>query len=135
MSKNNENSFLQHNREYWLGRAAADLGDIFRGAGFTLPAVKVSCGFASSGYRSKHIGECWTRTSNKEGVNQIFISPMLDDPIAVLETLSHELCHAVDDCQHKHGREFRVIAEAIGLEGPMRSTNAGPSLRRRGNWK
>ncbi len=118
-----------NNREYWLEKAVDGLHGIFRGAGFVLPEVKVSCGFASSGYRSKHIGECWTRKSSTDGANHIFISPTLDDSMLVLETLTHELCHAVDDCQHKHGREFRIIAEAVGLEGPMRSTNAGPSLR------
>ena len=117
------------NREYWLEMAVEGLSGIFKGAGLKLPSVKVSCGFASSGLRSKHIGECWTRLSNADGINQIYISPTLDDPIFVLETLTHELCHAIDDCQHKHGREFRVIAEAVGLEGPMRSTNAGPGLR------
>ena len=108
--------------------AVDQLRSIFHNAGFDLPLVRVSCGFASSGFRSRHIGECWTRKSSGDNSNQIFISPSLDDQIIVLETLTHELCHAVDDCQHKHGREFRLIAKSVGLEGPMRSTNAGPGL-------
>ena len=129
MANGDDVVLLADNREYWLRKAVNGLHGVFRGAGFQLPTVKVSCGFASSGYRSKHIGECWTRKSSADGANHIFIAPTLDDSMDVLETLTHELCHAVDDCQHKHGRQFRIIAEAVGLEGPMRSTNAGPSLR------
>ncbi len=117
-----------NNREFWLSNAVEGLQNIFTSSGLKVPPVRVSCGFASSGCRSKHIGECWTRESNSDGINQIFISPMLDDSVLVLETLTHELCHAVDNCQSGHGKEFKLIARAVGLQGPMRSTNAGPLL-------
>ena len=57
--------------------------------------------------------------------DQIFISPALGDPVDVLDTLVHELVHAVDNCEHKHGKEIKKIALSIGLEGPMRSAGAG----------
>ena len=53
-------------------------------------------------------------------INYIFISPSLDDPVEVLDTLVHELAHAVDDCEHKHGKEFAEIAKLVGLEGDMK---------------
>ena len=75
------------------------------------------------------MGQCWSRQSSSNEQNQIFISPVLHDDVEVLDTLVHELVHAVDDCQHKHGKEFKAIALSLGLKGPMRSADAGPELR------
>ncbi len=58
-------------------------------------------------------------------MNQIFISPALSDSVAVLDTLMHELIHAVDDCENKHGPVFKKMALKLGLKGPMRSAGAG----------
>jgi SprT-like family len=89
----------------------------------------VSCGFASSGLRSGHIGQCWCSQSSADTRNQIFISPALCEPVDVLDTLVHELIHAVDNCAHKHGKEFKKMALGLGLKGPMRSAGAGPELK------
>lgn len=118
-------------REAWLNRAIGLLRPIFSRRGFTVPSSCVaSCGFASTGTRSHHIGQCWSSTSSEDGRTQIFISPVLHDPVEVLDTLTHELVHAVDDCKHKHGKEFKKIAIGIGMVGPMRSAGAGPDLKR-----
>ena len=45
--------------------------------------------------------------------------------------MSHELVHAVDDCKHRHGQEFKRIALTIGLEGKMIHASAGPKLKER----
>ena len=45
-----------------------------------------------------------------------------------MDTLVHELCHAIDDCQSGHGADFKEIATCIGLEGPARSSRAGAEL-------
>jgi hypothetical protein len=116
-------------RESWLEAAVKELAPIFTKAGHTIPACRVSCGFASTGARSGHIGQCWSTKSSKDGVNQIFISPALEDAVEVLDTLVHELVHAVDDCKHKHGKEFKKIATSLGMVGPMRSAGAGPVLK------
>ena len=94
-----------------------------------MPKVKVSCGFPSTGNKSKHIGQCWGRSSTTEGVNQLFISPVLDEPVQVLDTLVHELVHAIDDCVHHHGPEFKKIATDVGLQGNMREATAGAWLK------
>jgi hypothetical protein len=47
----------------------------------------------------------------------------------VLDTLTHELVHAVDNCEHRHGKEFKAIAKDIGLEGKMREASAGKALK------
>lgn len=117
------------NREAWLQQAIIALTPIFTESGYDVPECHASCGFASSGVRSGHIGQCWPTKSCTSGINQIFICPTLEDPVAVLDTLVHELVHAVDNCEHGHGKEFKKIATKIGLVGRMRSAAAGPELR------
>jgi hypothetical protein len=117
-------------RESWLLAAVQLLRPLFEAKHHTIPMdVMVSCGFASTGTRSHHIGQCWSRNSSTNDKNQIFISPTLGEPVEVLDTLVHELVHAVDDCQHKHGKEFKKIALSLGMKGPMRSAGAGPALK------
>jgi hypothetical protein len=100
------------NREAWLLAAVQMLKPIFAAKRHLVPDdCQVSCGFASTGTRSHHIGQCWSRRSSTNERNQIFISPALGDPVHVLDTLVHELVHAVDNCEHKHGKEFKKIAE------------------------
>lgn len=117
-------------RETWLLAAVDLLRPIFLAKHHVIPSdVMVSCGFASTGTRSHHIGQCWSRQSSTNDKNQIFISPALHEPVEVLDTLVHELVHAVDDCKHKHGKEFKKIALSLGMKGPMRSADAGPELK------
>jgi hypothetical protein len=116
-------------REAWLQAAVEALRPLFLAKQHTIPACQVSVGFASTGNRLGHIGQCWSTRSSAVPVNQIFIAPTLSDAYEVLDTLVHELIHAVDDCQHKHGKEFKKIALRLGLIGPMRSAGAGPELK------
>jgi hypothetical protein len=97
----------------------------------TIPAdVRITCGWPSKGATSKlrRIGECWPRSRSAANVNEIFISPTIADTGEALAILVHELVHAIDDCQHGHGKQFRAIAIAAGLEGKMTATTASPEL-------
>ena len=117
-------------RESWLMAGVQRITPIFAAQGHVVPAVRVSIGWSGSGQRSTHIGECWPTSRAADGVNQIFIVPSLDDAVQVLDVLTHELVHAVDDCQHGHGKEFKAIALSVGLQGPrMRSASAGERLK------
>jgi hypothetical protein len=117
-------------REEWLLAAVEEIRPIFSLKGHQIPLdCQVSCGFASTGTRSHHIGQCWSRSSSTHERNQIFISPALYEPAEVLDTLVHELVHAVDNCEHKHGKEFKKMALSLGMVGPMRSAGAGPELK------
>jgi predicted SprT family Zn-dependent metalloprotease len=119
-------------REEWLEAAVrALLDDVFNGA-IPKDLVRVSCGWPHRGgvsERKKTLGQCWPRASSTDGTNQIFINPILFDGEKVLEVLVHELCHAIDDCQHGHGKPFIAIAKAAGLQGPWTSTSCGPELK------
>ena len=121
---------MQNNvREIWLQKAVELISPIFKNKGYTIPKVQVSCGFPSTGNKNKHVGQCWGKSSTSDGTNQLFISPILDEPVQVLDTLVHELVHAVDDCMHHHGPEFKKIATDVGLQGLMREASAGPWLQ------
>ena len=105
------------------------LRPLFAAKGFSVPPCQVSCGFASTGTRSGHVGQCWSTKSASNELNQIFIAPTLKSAYEVLDTLVHELVHAVDNCENKHGKEFKKIALKMGMKGPMRSAEAGPELK------
>ena len=94
-------------RDTGLESAVLEITPIFTKSGYTTPLCGVSCGFTITGERSGHIDQCWSKKSSTDGINQIFISPALEDTIEVLFTLIPELVHAVDDCQHKQGKELK----------------------------
>jgi hypothetical protein len=107
-----------------------------QGVGAEIPArVKVSVGWPSKKALASNprVGECWSEKCSKDGLNQIFISPKLDEPAYVSAVLLHELVHAAVglDCGHKG--EFKRVAKALGLEGQMTATNPGPALEARLN--
>jgi hypothetical protein len=116
-------------REEWLMRAVVHLEPIFQRGGYQVPQVKVSIGFPSTGAKGRHLGQCWGSKASEDGINQIFIAPNQSDPVEVLDTLTHELVHAVDDCKSGHGEGFKKIATDVGLKGPMRSAGASEHLK------
>ena len=119
-------------REQWLNKASRELGTrLFGKAGYTLPEHRVSVGWPSKGGRAakqKVIGQCWATKAAKDGIAQVFISPVLDDE-RVLDVLAHELAHAVDDCESGHKGEFVRIIRAIKLEGKPTSTEASAEFK------
>ena len=118
-------------REEWLNSALAALRPWFKDrANATIPLdARVSVGFPGGGSARKRIGECWARRMSKDNVNEIFISPVLQDPARMLDVLVHEIVHAVDDCASGHKGEFKRIAKDVGLEGKMTATHAGDDLK------
>lgn len=88
--------------------------------------VRISCGFPV-GSRSA-IGQMWAATASADGTSEIFVSPVLADPARVAETVVHELCHVAAGIEAKHGPGFRKVARAVGLEGKLTATHAGPAL-------
>lgn len=116
-------------REEWLEHGVAHLQGVFSNAGFPLPKVKVSCSWPGGGSARKRIGECWAKRMSAAKINEIFVSPLIADPVQALDILAHELCHAVDDCEHGHKAPFVKIARAIGLEGKPTATHAGDALK------
>lgn len=117
-------------REEWLVAAVAALTPLFAAVEATVPAVRVSVGWPGGrGKKNAVIGQCWSTAASSDKVAQLFISPVLDDATRVLDVLTHELVHAVDDCQSGHKGAFAKIAKALGLEGKMTATVAGEVLK------
>jgi hypothetical protein len=116
-------------RESWLDRATILVRPLFDAAGAgPYPLLRTSCGWPGGGTRSR-IGECWSQTCSDDTSTEIFISPVLDDPVQVLDVLVHELVHAIVGCEHGHKAPFRKLAIAVGLTGKMTATEATPELK------
>jgi len=120
-------------REKWLQAAVAELEPLFP-AKYKVPTVRVSTSWPSSkglGTKKRCIGECWSKDAAADGVCQIFISPLLEDPVdpfGVLPTLLHEVCHAVVGIDKGHRKEFSDCARSVNLEGKVTATFAGEAL-------
>lgn len=120
-------------REAWLTAALPALCKILRAAGAPdFPAPLISMGLPSKGALSakrKRIGECWSEKAvGAEKRCAIFISPVLDDPVRVLDVYLHELIHAAIGTKEGHGPKFKAVATACGFTGKMRSTEPTPEL-------
>jgi hypothetical protein len=120
------------NRETYLEDATDAMRPMFKAVGAPLPKkIKITCGWPSksAGRSSKRrIGECWAPGASAAGNVEIIISMVIEDSFAALEILIHELVHAADGNVNGHKGPFRKIALALGLEGKMTATNAGPEL-------
>jgi hypothetical protein len=115
-------------REGWLIAAVEHLTDLFNEHGYKVPQTRVSCGFPGGRKPTTTIGQCWPMARAKDGITQMFVSPILDHPVSVMAVLVHELVHAVDDCKNEHKRPFAAIAKKVGLEGPWKATSASDGL-------
>jgi len=117
------------NRERWLTECVSALRPMFREAGQPIPKkIRVSCSWPSRGAR-KLDGEAWSNEHSQDGCFEIFISPLLDDPIEVSAVLVHELVHCAVGFKEKHGKRFGALARAVGLEGKTATSVAGSELK------
>lgn len=123
---------LKMNREAWL-RAAYDL--LRREVLPEAPeAVAISWSFPSKGGSAasrRTIGECHYREGTAvdvEGGRAILVSPTLSSPLALIETLAHEMVHAALPAGCGHRAAFSQLAARIGLVKPWTATKAGPEL-------
>lgn len=118
-------------REEWLNAAVNELRDWFKDVGVTVPVkVRVACAWTKRPQKGA-IAWCWPTKSSADGYNEIQVTPEIADPLPILGSLIHELIHAADDCESKHGAHFKQAARAIGLTGKMTATIASPGLEGR----
>jgi hypothetical protein len=125
---------LHPTREAWLNYVTRCMAPTFQRLGAPLPAqLRIAIGFTSSGRRSRNIGECWDNQCSEDRHFEIFIRPDLGEskdlmPMQIAAILGHELVHAAVGVAAGHRKEFRRVAEGIGLVGPMTATMAGPEF-------
>ena len=122
-------------REEWLNQALSELREhVFAVNGVVWPEgcrVRVSCGWPpvkALSAKKRSLGFCHKRDQSGDRVNEIFISPYLDDGFTVLECEAHEIVHAIDDCKSHHKGFFLRTVREIGLEGKPTETHAGEGL-------
>jgi hypothetical protein len=120
------------NREDWLAECIAALRPMFADRSSPVPAkVRASCSWPSKGAlakKNRRIGEAWSSQNSGDGSFEVFISPVLSDPVAVSATLLHELVHCSVGLAEGHKGRFRAVAVAMGLEGGMTATKPGEAL-------
>lgn len=119
------------NRESWLTAAADALWPITL---LNPVPIRVSCGWPARKalvVRKRRVGECWSHEVSGDGINYLFISPYLADPVDVLATLLHEMIHATLPMKTGHKGPFARAAAAAGLIGKPTQTTAGPELTER----
>lgn len=127
VQKNTDTPLFKHvTRDAWMTAAVDALRPVFAERGFELPAkIRAGIGFMHTGWKSKHLGECAHPKHSTDGYSEIFINVMNDDaePLRIFNILTHELCHARDHADGKdgHGKSFRLIGEALDLEGKPKS--------------
>lgn len=115
-------------REEWLHAAIEEFRPWFEDEGESLPErLRVTVGWMSVGVTKVVIGETWVPDVSGDHTTEVFINPLMDDPLRVLDILLHELVHAAGKRGHK--KDFKDLAVAVGLEGPMTATTATPELR------
>jgi len=113
-------------RNTWLSKALELLREDFSSIGVPIPDnVHVNSGWPDTDFLLDRLGESHLPPHPDDGYSIFIIS---EDTTVVLETLVHELVHIDAGIGAGHGDRFRVVAEAIGLEGKMTVTHAGESL-------
>lgn len=121
------------NRESWLLAATENLRNgMFLDQGALIPNVRVSVGFPGGRGSKKAIGQIWHAQACTDSIPQVFVSPIISDPIRALDILVHELIHAVFP-KDGHKGAFASLAKGLGLVGKMTATEAGPELSKRLN--
>lgn len=122
------------NREEWLQQLVELLRPFFKEqTGKDLPAkIHVSCGWPSKKamvMKKRAVGQCFPKRMSKGEFNEIFISPVVTEPVEVGAILLHELVHAADDCLNGHKGPFVALAKASGLTRPWTSSVPGDGLQ------
>jgi len=120
-------------REEWLTAAVTrHFAPLFEAHENPLPTVRVSTGFPVKGAFGKVqvLSQCWRKAAAEDGISQIYISPVLSDPVKVLDVLGHELVHAALPDGTAHKKPFKQLCERIGWTvGPAKSQTAGDEAR------
>ena len=122
-------------REQWLEAAVKlIIKQIFTPASVEVPEVRVSVGWPGGrGPKKNVIGQCFAAHTTADKVAQIFVTPAIDDAYTTVETLTHEIIHAVavdeDGVSAGHRGGFIRIAKEIGFTAPWKSTPASEELR------
>jgi len=118
-------------RCFWSGGPSSLVAQLDQAVApaFPMPLLSVGFPFGIRTGRGKAIGQCCTLSDHERA--HLFVPPSGDDPLRVLDVVTHELIHAAVGCHQGHRGPFATIARAIGLTGSLRVTMPGPALQAR----
>lgn len=117
-------------REGWLSAAVQELRPIFKVRGYKLPdKIHVSVGFPLGRRAGERLDRCYGVHNGRDGAYELFVSPMLDEPVKVLGSITHNLCHLAVGMERGHKHMFTKCAGAMGLEPPWIETNEGEAFK------
>jgi len=119
---------VRKTREEWLTVAANLIrSNVF--ADHEIPEFRVSVGWPGGrGKKSTTIGQCWNTSCADDGLSQVFVSPVVKDPLEVLRVLVHEMIHVFDNCEHGHRGTFLQVFRKVGMTGKATECAAGEEL-------
>jgi hypothetical protein len=124
-----------YNREGWLTELARLVEPFYKV--FKLEPYRLTCGWPSRfalGKKSRRIGECHSHRSSKGGLFEIFISPVLDNPLDVAGTVCHEIAHVAAGIEAQHKGRFVEVCKHVGLtKGKPTEASPGKHLAERLN--
>ena len=122
----------QH-RETWLHALADKLVPTVFVAHDVSSNVRYSCGFPSKkallSTKGTALGQCWYPEQSGDDHHEIFISPVIDDPLKVAAVMVHEICHVVAGSKAKHGPVFKKVFYDVGMEDKATECNASVTLQ------
>ena len=103
-------------REAWLTEIARQMEPFFRG--WQLGPYRVTCGWPSHnglGKKKRVVGQCFAGSNSESGHHELFISPLLDNPLEVAGTLAHEMAHVAAGVEAGHTGTFVKVCKGVGL--------------------
>lgn len=107
------------NRESWFIAAKKELEQqVFKPNGYELPKTRLGVGWPT-GNREKTGGQCFGSEESADKTYEIFISPKSFNPLVILGTITHELCHTIAGVKAQHKKPFIEIMRTVGMLAPF----------------
>ena len=120
------------NREDYLTEGAKMIrADIFQSLATNTAPFRIAVGTLNDRKSkcSATLGITYPHQWSADGATEMVISlEHHPSPRDIFETVTHELCHYEIGTREKHGKVFKRLAIAVGLEGKMTHTHAGDML-------
>ena len=124
-------------KEAYLKAAFQKVIPLFYESGFPIDEIAENIEITCTYIRESWAGYCKQTISDDyypEEKYKIVISNSVDNGFNAIEVLIHEVCHAIQVHLYQgnvkpHSKEFKAIAEAVGLTGRMTQTYADTDLK------
>jgi hypothetical protein len=119
---------MHDTREGWLSDFINHVKPRLEAQGYSLPAkLKIACGFPIGSRGGKKVlAQCISPEASADGTTEMYVSPVMSDPVRVMGAALHEIGHAAVGVEAGHGTKFKAFCAALGLEG--KATEAMPGI-------